>query len=313
MSDFVNSGWAWFVGGATILGLLGCLWLLSVASKRQVMAADNSTGHVFDEDLVEMNHPLPRWWMVLFILTVLFALAYLVLYPGLGSYAGQWNWTSKNQLEAERARADTEVAAVYARYRAMPAAQLVRDPSAMAIGERLFINNSAASQCTEAKGSNGFPNQTQSRASRLTSGEPEAIEATITEGRQGMMPVMADAVGSAEDVRNVANYVLSLSGSPHNAIAAAAGQSKFGACAACHGVGGKGNQALGAPNLADKIWLHGWGEDAIVDIVTHGKTNTMPSQRGRLTPEQIHVLAGYAWKLSQSTLDPTAPQATQRP
>ena len=302
MSDFIHNGWAWFVGAVTVLGLLGCLWLLFVASKRQVMAADNSTGHVFDEDLVEMNNPLPRWWMILFILTVLFAFAYLTLYPGLGSFGGKWGWTSKNQLEAESARADTEIAAVYARYRTMPAAQLAADPGAMAIGERLFINNCAACHGSDAKGSKGFPNLTLSGSARLTSGEPEAIEATITDGRQGVMPPMAAAVGSAEDVRNVANYVLSLSGSPHNAIAAAAGQSKFSACAACHGVGGKGTQALGAPNLSDKVWLHGWGEDAIVDIVTHGKTNTMPAQRGRLTPEQIHVLAAYVWRLSQSTL-----------
>jgi cytochrome c oxidase cbb3-type subunit 3 len=117
-----------------------------------------------------------------------------------------------------------------------------------------------------------------------------------------MMPPMAGAVGTPEDVRNVANYVLSLSGSPHNAIAAAAGQSKFGACAACHGAGGVGNQAIGAPNFTDKVWLHGWGEDAIVAMVTQGKTNVMPPQGGRLTSEQIHVLAAYVWSLSQSAL-----------
>ena len=299
MSDFFSSGWSIFVGVATVLGLLACLWLLFIAAKRQPMAADNSTGHVFDEDLVEMNNPLPRWWMILFILTVVFAFAYLALYPGLGALPGQWGWTSKNQFEAEQRQADAEMASVYARYRARPAGELVRDRAAMAIGERLFINHCAACHGSDAKGSKGFPNLTLAGAARLTNGEPEAIEATITNGRQGVMPAMAAAVGSAQDVRNLANYVLSLSGSPHNAIAAAAGQSKFGACAACHGAGGKGNQALGAPNLADKVWLHGWGEEAIVDIVVHGKTSTMPAQGARLAPEQIHVLAGYVWGLSQ--------------
>jgi cytochrome c oxidase cbb3-type subunit 3 len=302
MSDFVNSGWAVFVGALTVIALLACLWLLFVASKRQVMAADNSTGHVFDENLVEMNNPLPRWWMILFILTIVFGFVYLALYPGLGSFAGRWGWTSRNQLEAELQQAGVEMAPVYARFNAMPAAELARDHSAMAIGERLFINNCAACHGSDAKGSKGFPNLTLRGDARLSSGAPEAIEATITNGRQGVMPVMAAAVGSAEDVRNVANYVLSLSGSPHNAIAAAAGQSKFGACAACHGAGGKGNQAIGAPNLSDKVWLHGWGEDAIVDIVTHGKTNVMPAQAARLAPEQIHVLAAYVWNLSQSAL-----------
>ena len=136
----------------------------------------------------------------------------------------------------------------------------------------------------------------------LHCGSLEKIKETITQGRQGMMPPMAAAVGSAEDVRNVANYVLSLSGSPNNGIAAQLGKAKFGACAACHGVDGKGNPALGAPNLADKVWLHGWGEDAVVAMVNAGKVNVMPAQAGRLTPEQIHVLAGYVWSLSQKSV-----------
>ena len=101
-------------------------------------------------------------------------------------------------------------------------------------------------------------------------------------------------------MRDVANYVLSLSGDPHNAIAASSGRKKFAACAACHGVDGKGNQALGAPNLADKVWLHGWGEDAIANIVNQGKTSVMPAQGARMSPEQIHLLASYVWSLSQT-------------
>ena len=305
MSDFYNNGWSIFIIVATVLGLLGCLWLLFVASKRQPMAADNSTGHVFDEDLVEMNNPLPRWWAILFVLTVVFAFGYVAVYPGLGSLPGELGWTSRNQLEADNRAANAAMAKVYAQFKGVPAAVLSHDPKAMATGERLFINNCAACHGSDAKGSKGFPNLTLSGSARLTSGEPEAIEATITNGRQGMMPVMAAAVGSAEDVRNVANYVLSLSGSPHDPIAAAAGKPKFAVCAACHGADGKGNQTIGAPNLTDKVWLHGWGVDAIVAMVTNGKTNVMPAQGGRLTPEQIHVLASYVWSLSQSTLTPT--------
>ena len=304
MSDFFNSGWSIFVATVTVLGLLGCLWLLFVASKRQPMAADNSTGHVFDEDLVEMNNPLPRWWMWLFILTVVFSFGYVAVFPGLGSFAGQFGWTSKNQFEAEQQAAARETAPIYAAFKDLQAADLSRNPKAMAIGERLFINNCAACHGSDARGSKGFPNLTDT--DWLYGGAPEKIEETITQGRIGMMPPMAAAVGTPADVRNVANYVLSLSGSPHNAIAAAAGRSKFVVCAACHGADGKGNQALGAPNLTDRIWLHGWGEDAIVAMVTQGKTNVMPSQQGRLTPEQIHVLATYVWSLSQSSLPATA-------
>ena len=300
MSDFVNSGWAIFVGAATIVGLLACLWLLFIASKRQPMAADNSTGHVYDEDLIEMNNPLPRWWMILFVLTVVFAFAYVLVFPGLGSLPGQFGWTSKNQFEAEQQAAATAMAPIYAKFKGQPAAELSRDPKAMAIGERLFINHCAACHGSDAHGSKGFPNLTDS--DWLHGGAPEKIEESITLGRVGMMPPMAAAVGTAEDVRNVANYVLSLSGSAHNAISAAAGQSKFAVCAACHGGNGKGNQALGAPNLADKTWLHGWGEEAIVAMVVNGKTNVMPAQGGRLTPEQIHVLATYVWSLSQTAL-----------
>jgi len=297
MSDFFSSGWSLFITSVTLLGLAGCLWLLFVASKRTAMAADNSTGHVFDEDLVEMNNPLPRWWMVLFILTIVFGLAYLWLYPGLGSSAGQLGWTSRAEYEAEQARAHASMAPVYARFAAMPAAALAREHQAMAIGERLFINNCAACHGSDARGSKGFPNLTD--RDWLYGGTPEKIEETITHGRQGAMPPMAAAVGNAEDVRNVAHYVLSLSGSPHNSIAAQLGRSKFAACAACHGADGKGNQALGAPNLTDKVWLHGWGEEAIVAMIDNGKTNVMPAQGARLSAEQIHVLAGYVWSLSQ--------------
>jgi cytochrome c oxidase cbb3-type subunit 3 len=299
MSDFFNNGWSLFVAIATVLSLLACLWLLLVAARRKVMAGDNSTGHVWDEDLRELNNPLPRWWMILFVLTVVCGGAYLFLYPGLGSNAGSLNWTSKNAYEAEQLKAQQALSTVYAAYASQPAEVLAKDAAAMGIGERLFINNCAACHGSDARGSKGFPNLTD--GDWLYGGSPETIKETITKGRQGMMPPMAAAVGSGEDVSNVANYVLSLSGSPHNSIKANAGKAKFGVCAACHGIDGKGNQALGAPNLTDKVWLHGWGEDAIMAMVNNGKTNVMPAQATRLSPEQIHVLAAYVWKLSQST------------
>ena len=169
----------------------------------------------------------------------------------------------------------------------------------MAIGQRLFINNCSSCHGSDAKGSKGFPNLTDN--DWLYGGSLEKIVETITLGRAGQMPALAAAVGSATDVSNLANYVLSLSGSPHNPIAAALGRPKFATCAACHGPDGKGNPALGAPNLTDKIWLHGWGEQAIVSIINNGKQNVMPAFDKRLSPEQIHVLAAYVWNLSQTT------------
>ncbi|MGZ5214744.1 MAG: cytochrome-c oxidase, cbb3-type subunit III [Caldimonas sp.] len=298
MSDFFSNGWSVFIAAATLLGLAACLVLLFIASRRTPMAADNSTGHVYDEDLVEMNNPLPMWWVILFVLTVIFSFGYVFFFPGLGSAPGSLGWTSRGELGAEQAKTAAEMSKVYAAYTPLKAEALSQDPKAMAIGQRLFINNCTPCHGSDARGSKGFPDLTDT--DWLHGGTPEKIEETITLGRVGMMPPMAAAVGSAEDVHNVANYVLSLSGSAYHSIAASAGKKKFVVCAACHGADGKGNQALGAPNLTDKVWLHGWGEEAIVAMVNNGKTNVMPAQAGRLTPEQIHLLAAYVWSLSQT-------------
>jgi cytochrome c oxidase cbb3-type subunit III len=299
MSDFASPGWSVFVAAVVVLALIGCLTVLVVASKRKVMAGDNTTGHVWDEDLREMNNPLPRWWMWLFVITVVFGAVYLAFYPGLGSNPGLFHWTSDGQLKADEAKAQAALSTVYAKYTSMNADQLMRDPDAMAIGERLFLNTCAPCHGSDAKGSKGFPNLTDN--DWLGAGTPEYIEQTIKNGRVGTMPPMAAAVGSAQDVRNVANYVLSLSGSPHDNVAAQLGKPKFVVCAACHGADGKGNPAIGSANLTDNIWLHGWGEQAVVDMITNGKTNVMPPQGRLLTQDQIHVLAAYVWGLSHGS------------
>ncbi|HJV62803.1 MAG TPA: cytochrome-c oxidase, cbb3-type subunit III [Albitalea sp.] len=299
MSDFFNSGWSLYIAIVTILGLVGCLTLLIVAARRRAMSTDNTTGHVWDEDLRELNNPLPRWWMWLFVLTILFAGVYLAFYPGLGSMPGKLGWSSVSQYQDEQAKANAAVAPLYAAFAKVPAAELARNAQAMAIGERLFANNCAGCHGADARGSKGFPNLTDK--DWLWGGTPERIEETITNGRQGTMPPIAAAVGSAEDLHNVANYVLSLSGSPHDSIAASQGRAKFVICSACHGPDGKGNQAIGAPNLTDNVWLHGWGEEAIVAMATKGKVNVMPAHGSRFTREQIHVLASYVWSLSNTS------------
>lgn len=299
MSDFFNNGWSLFIAITTVVSLVACLALLIIAAKRTPMASDNSTGHVWDEDLRELNNPLPRWWMILFVLTVVCGGAYVFLYPGLGSATGSLGWTSTGQYETEQKKAADAMSAVYAKYVSLPADALAKDQAAMGIGERLYLNNCAACHGSDARGSKGFPNLTD--GDWLYGGSHETIKETIAKGRQGAMPPMGAAVGSGEDVSNLANYVLSLSGSPHNSIKASAGKEKFGTCAACHGPDGKGNQALGAPNLTDKVWLHGWGEEAITAMVNNGKTNVMPAHASRLTPEQVHVLGAYVWNLSQTT------------
>ncbi len=190
-----------------------------------------------------MNNPMPRWWMGLFVLTIVFGIGYLVVFPGLGSYRGTLAWSTQGEYEKAVEKANAELAPVYAAYTAQPVEKLASDAGAMAVGERLFLNNCAQCHGSDARGSKGFPNLTD--GDWLHGGTPEKIHETITLGRIGAMPPMAEAVGSAEDVKNLANYVLSLSDSPHDSVRAGLGKSKFTACAACHGIGGVGNPARG--------------------------------------------------------------------
>jgi cytochrome c oxidase cbb3-type subunit 3 len=301
MSDFFNDFWSNYVALATLGSILLCALLLWVVARSSAPSgADNTTGHVWDEDLREANNPMPRWWIGLFVITIVFGLAYLVAYPGLGSYKGELAWSTADEYAKDQARARRELEPVYAAYVAMPAERVAGEPAAMAIGERLFLNNCAQCHGSDARGSKGFPNLADS--DWLHGGTPDKIKESITRGRTGVMPPMAAAVGTPEDVKNVANYVLSLSGSPHDSVRAGLGKSKFTACAACHGMGGVGNPAMGAPNLADRVWLHGYGQEAIISIINTGRTNQMPAQEGRLTEAQIHVLASYVWGLSNKAV-----------
>lgn len=300
MSDFTSNFWSIFVAAITLISILACLGLLILVGKSKgVVSGDNTTGHVWDGDLREMNNPLPRWWVWLFVITIVFSIVYLALYPGLGSYVGKFAWTSDGQLQAELDKGNAQVAPMYAKFSAMKPEDVAKDAQAMAIGERLFMNNCAPCHGSDARGNKGFPNLTDK--DWLGGGTPEIIKADISNGRVAVMPPMAASVGTADDIKNLAQYVLSLSGSPHDSVRAALGKAKFTACAACHGIDGKGNQALGSANLTDNIWLHGYGEAAIVAMINKGKTNQMPAQSDKLTAAQIHVLTAYVWGLSNKS------------
>jgi cytochrome c oxidase cbb3-type subunit 3 len=297
MSDFTSDFWHLYVGGLTLVSILACLILLWISGTTKANThADNTTGHVWDGDLAEMNNPLPRWWVYLFVITVIFGLAYGALYPMFGKFQGVLGWTSRGQHTAEVAKVEAAIAPIYAKFSGMTPEQMAGDSEAMAIGERLFMNYCAQCHGSDARGAKGFPNLTDK--DWLGGGDHATIKTTITQGRIGVMPPMAAAVGTAEDVRNVANYVLSLSGSPHDSVRATQGKEKFAACAACHGMDGKGMAAVGAANLTDGIWLHGWGEEAIVRAVNSGFNNQMPGQSALLNEAQINVLASYVWGMS---------------
>ncbi|MGE0803290.1 MAG: cytochrome-c oxidase, cbb3-type subunit III [Lautropia sp.] len=297
MPDFTSPGWSLYIGAITILSLLFCLVLLFANSRRPAATSDNTTGHVWDDDLREANNPLPLWWMGLFVLTVALSAVYLLWYPGLGSWPGTGGWTSTGQYQAERSALEAEQSRIFAAYLPKSPEALIDDPGAMAIGERLFMNNCAQCHGSDGRGAKGFPNLAD--ADWLYGGGAEAVRESIAVGRNGTMPPMAAAVGSAVDVERLAHYVRSLSGLAVDPVKRELGQKSFGACAACHGPRGEGMAALGAPNLTDRVWLYGSSVEDIVATIVNGRSNRMPAHADKLTEGQIHVLTGYVLSLSR--------------
>jgi len=295
VSQFTSGFWDVYIGLITLVSIVACAVLLKMQSVRGPAESETS-GHLWDEDIREYNNPLPRWWMWLFYITIVFGLAYLVLYPGLGSYAGALGWSQVQQLEEENAQAQAAYGPIYDRFAAQDIVTLSKNAEALAIGQKLFLNNCAQCHASDGGGSRGFPNLTDK--DWLWGGTPENIKASITDGRTGNMPAFAQALGE-QGVKDVAHYVLSLSGQANDAKGKARGELLFkSTCSACHGAEGKGNPALGAPNLSDKIWLHGSGE-AILDTISKGRVNQMPANKDVLTPARIHLLTAYVYSLSR--------------
>ncbi|MGE0310158.1 MAG: cytochrome-c oxidase, cbb3-type subunit III [Lautropia sp.] len=304
-ADFISGFWSNYILIITVVSIAFCFYMIAANSKKPPQTKDNTTGHVWDGDIREANNPLPRWWVGLFLLTLFFGIGYLIYYPGLGAFAGVGKWDSVAMHEAEKKELNDSIAPLYAGFLSRKPDELVGDPKAMAIGERLFLNNCSQCHGSDARGSKGFPNLTDS--DWLYGGTADAIKTTIVNGRNGVMPPMAAALGGGEGVEQVAQYVLSLSGTATDPVKAQLGREKFAVCAACHGADGKGNQAIGAPNLTDQVWLHVAGLNGIIQQINQGKTNQMPQHGTRLTEGQIHVLTGYVMSLSR----PAAKQVSQ--
>jgi cytochrome c oxidase cbb3-type subunit III len=309
MSDFTSGFWGAYVAILTLVSIVACAALLYLMGKMRVTPAKKSpasegvgtTGHVWDEDLAEYNNPLPRWWMWLFYITIAFGLVYLVLYPGLGQMPGLLGWSSASAYAKEREEVDAKMRPVYQKYLAMDLKVVAADPLAQAMGERLFLNNCAQCHGSDAGGAKGFPNLRD--GDWLYGGDPEVIKESITNGRNGIMPPLGAVLGG-DGVKNVANYVRSLSGLPHDKLRAELGKPQFmQICAACHGADGKGNQQLGAPNLTDQIWLYGGSEATITETINKGRgqasaVTRMPAHKDLLDPGKIQLLAAYVWGLS---------------
>ena len=297
MSDFSSGFWDLYIALISIVSIAACAVLLAVQNVRKAPGAPDTTGHDWDEDLAEYNNPRPNWWRWLFYITIVFGVAYLVLYPGLGTrWKGILGWSQVSQLKEETLQAERQFGPLYEKFSATDVKALAKDPAALAVGQKLFLNNCAQCHASDAGGSRGFPNLTD--RDWLYGGEPEQIRTSITEGRNGVMPPWGQALGE-EGVKNVAHYVLSLSGIAADSIRVSKGKEIFATtCVACHGPEGKGNPALGAPNLTDKIWLHGSGEYAVIETITGGRNSQMPAHRNILSAAKIHLLTAYVYSLS---------------
>ena len=308
----MSSAWSWFVIALVVLNIGGCVWLLWYTSRKRGggLPTGETTGHVWDGDLTEYNKPLPRWWINLFYLTIVFAIGYLALFPGLGSFDGKLGWSSRAQHDAERAKADALFAEKYARYVDMPVADIAASPEAVAVGRNLFANHCAQCHGSDARGARGFPNLTDDVW--LWGREEPAVLATITHGRQAVMPPMAATIGDDAAITAVASFVQSLSGVRVDPGLAASGRAKFETvCAACHGVDGRGNPALGAPNLTDQEWLYGADLATIREGIINGRNGQMPAFAPVLGDKRIRLVAGYVHSLSPTT--PAAPATPATP
>ena len=295
MSNFLH----WFIIIISVGSFLGCFWLIWWTSKSRAGEAPKGekTGHVWDGDLAEYNNPLPRWWLWLFYLSIIFGLAYMAYYPALGSFKGISKWSQEAQYQQEIEKAEKRYGAIFNEYAKQSIEQLASNSDAMKTGQRLFLNHCSTCHGSDAGGAVGFPSLKDQ--DWLYGSQPQAIQTSIIKGRQGNMPPFAAAVGDEAAVEAVAHYVMSLSGADHDAAKAAAGQAKFAICAGCHGAEGKGNQAIGAPNLTDKIWLYRGTLAAVKHAINNGLNGVMPAHENILSEDKIHVLAAYVYSLSQ--------------
>lgn len=296
----MSSFWSIWIIALTAITLVGSVWLLFANRKINVKGGEagkeNKTGHVYD-GIEEYDNPLPAWWFNMFVLTVVFGVIYLALFPGLGSFPGLLGWTSHGKWEAEMAAADEKYTPIYAKYMGMPVEEIIADPEAMKMAQRLFNNNCTVCHGSDGRGSYGFPNLADN--DWLYGGSFETIKQTITRGRNGAMPAWGTVIGE-DGVDQAAEYVFKLSGREFDSAKAEAGQKIFQTyCVACHGPDGKGTQALGAPNLTDGTWLYGGSPTLVRHSIRSGRNGNMPAQQHQLKEEKINLLAAYVYRLSK--------------
>ncbi len=302
MADFNSEFWSWYISAIALGGIVWLLYILHITKKDTVSKADEAkpTGHVWDENIQELNMPLPRWWLYMFYATIVFSLVYLLLYPGLGTFKGLLGWTAHSQYEDEMAQAQADFGPLYEKFLSQDVVALASDKDALRTGQRLYVNYCAVCHGSDARGAKGFPNLRDD--DWLYGGEPETIKASVMYGRSGVMPAWGDALGGDEGVAEVAEYVIQLAGRDANAELAAAGKVKFDMfCVGCHMPDGSGMQAMGAPNLTDNIWLYGGSPKAIKRSISLGRNGSMPAHAEFLGEAKVHILSAYIYSLTHES------------
>ncbi len=297
---FTSNFWSSWIIVLTLANIFACVWLIRWSSKPRPGDANvgDVTGHKWDDDLEELNNPLPRWWLWMFYLSLAFSLVYLVLYPGLGSFRGILNWTQEGAYADEIKQADAEYGPLFAKYAATPISDLVGDADAIKIGNRLFINYCAGCHGSDAGGTAGFPDLRDD--AWLYGSEPDTIKLSILDGRNGTMPAWGTILNE-QGVEEVTAYVMQLNGRAADTTQANSGQAHFATyCAACHGADAKGNPALGAPDLTNNTWLYGGSPETIRNSIANGRNGHMPAHRDFLGEDKVHLLATYIYSLSNS-------------
>ncbi len=301
----MSNAWSIWIIVIVALHIIAYAWLLFSTSKMKAKdhKKGETTGHEWD-GIKEYNNPLPKWWLYMFVLTIIFAVVYLVLYPGMGNYKGTLDWTQEKEWAAENEVVKAKKAELFATFINKSIPEMIKpvinedgsiDNTAMEIGERLFANHCSTCHGSDAGGAIGFPSLIDD--DWLYGSKPENILQSIAQGRNGVMPPWGAALGD-EGVTQVAAYIrnFTVPGQDQNEVAE--GQKKYSMfCIACHGADAKGNQMLGGPNLTDDIWLHSYDDSRLESIIRDGIAAIMPKHKELLDDDSIKVLAAYVYSL----------------
>lgn len=293
----MSNAWSWYIIIGTVVTLVACFWVVAYANKQRASKEEiaESEAHVWDEDIRELNNPLPMWWFWLFILTVIWAAFYLLYYPGMGDFAGVGGWSQEQQYEAEIAAAEAEYGPMFAAFAEQDFEDLAKDPAALDVGASLYANYCSQCHGSAAMGARGFPNLTDDEW--LYGGSPEQIEHSIVNGRMGIMPALGAALGGDEGIDEMVSYVQSM---PDGLNQDSPAHSKYMTlCIACHGPTGAGNQALGAPSLIDDVWLYGSSAEQIRQTIVAGRNGVMPAHGDLIGADRARILSAYVYSLSQ--------------